>query len=167
MCIFIMLIFQTLLLDGDKICCIILILILIRINVSLDWYIDSIRQRYLFKKEKDFIADEKKQLLLKYPIYMLFKNSTGNRTKEEWKELSRVLDIVYDGFTEKLCGIHNFTDLEFRICLLIKMEFAPADMARLTNHSRESISATRRRLYEKVFKRKGKPKLWDKFIMDL
>ena len=47
------------------------------------------------------------------------------------------------------------------------MEFAPADMARLTNHSRESISATRRRLYEKVFKRKGKPKLWDKFIMDL
>ena len=103
MCILIMLIFQTLLLDGDKICWIILILILIRINVSLDWYIDSIRQRYLFKKEKDFIADEKKQLLLKYPIYMLFKNSTGNRTKEEWKELSRVLDIVYDGFTEKLC----------------------------------------------------------------
>ena len=84
-----MLIFQTLLLDGDKICWIILILILIRINVSLDWYIDSIRQRYLFKKEKDFIASSllgagrmTKDDVIDHAAGMVLERKTGNFIRE-------------------------------------------------------------------------------------
>ena len=34
-------------------------------------------------------------------------------------------------------------------------------------HSKEAITSNRRRLYEKVFGKKGTPKDWDSFILSL
>lgn len=43
----------------------------------------------------------------------------------------------------------------------------PTKIAKLTLHSKESITSTRRRLYEKVFGGKGSPKNWDEVIYAL
>lgn len=41
------------------------------------------------------------------------------------------------------------------------------EIAKLTLHSKESITSTRRRLYENVFGGKGSPKNWDEVIYAL
>ncbi len=43
----------------------------------------------------------------------------------------------------------------------------PTEIAKLTLHSKESITSTRRRLYENVFGGKGSPKNWDEVIYAL
>lgn len=58
-------------------------------------------------------------------------------------------------------------EYEHRVSLLIKIGIQPSVIAELTAHSRESVSATRRRLFEKAFEKKGTPKDWDEFIMSL
>ena len=77
------------------------------------------------------------------------------------------MNDTYGEFTKNLQKLHSFSCHEIHICLLIKINIQPVDMAKLTNHTRESVSATRRRLYEKVFRKKGSPKQWDEFIYSL
>lgn len=48
-----------------------------------------------------------------------------------------------------------------------ELEISPIDIAKLTMHSKEAITSNRRRLYEKVFGKKGTPKDWDSFILSL
>lgn len=153
-------------LEGNNISLIIILLVLYQIHVCYEWYIESIRVKYLYRYRCS-MDQHRIQMLRNTAIYDIFKSGKGNRTEEEWKELFNTVDVIYDGFVNKLYKIHDFTDFELQVCLLIKINISPSDMAIITNHSRESISATRRRLYEKVFKRKGKPKSWDKFIMSL
>lgn len=43
----------------------------------------------------------------------------------------------------------------------------PTEIAKLTLHSKESITSTRHRLYENVFGGKGSPKNWDEVIYAL
>lgn len=92
----------------------------------------------------------------------------GKKAKEqlakEWILLEQGINSTYKGFSEKLKGLHKFNEHEWHICLLIKIGITPAEMATITAHSAESITATRRRLCEKVLLHKGKPKEWDKFI---
>ena len=56
---------------------------------------------------------------------------------------------------------------EYHVSLLIKIGLQPSVIAVLTAHSRESITATRRRLFLKAFGKKGAPKDWDEFILSL
>lgn len=86
---------------------------------------------------------------------------------EDWKELEKLVNSTYNGFKENLYDIYNLSLFEYRVCLLIKINIQPIDIGKLTEHSKESISSTRRRLYEKVFHIKGAPKDWDDFIYSL
>ena len=74
---------------------------------------------------------------------------------------------MYVGFIPRIRYLQEMSEFEFRICLLIKIGIKVSDMARLTNHSNESVSSVRRRLYEKIHKRKGTPKELDNFIISL
>ena len=159
------LLYQIILEEGS-IYLIFILLVLYQIDVCHKWYLESLRMKYL-SQNNITIEHQKMKMLRSSTIYNVFKNAKGNRSEEEWKELSYTLNVIYDGFSNRLRNVHDFTDIELRICLLIKMNLSPSEMAIITNHSRESISATRRRLYEKVFKKKGKPKFWDKYIMSL
>lgn len=51
--------------------------------------------------------------------------------------------------------------------MLIKLGFLPSQIAFLTNKSAEGVSSIRRRLYYKVFQKKGRPTDWDDFIKTL
>ena len=88
-------------------------------------------------------------------------------TEKDWKDLENTIDNLYVGFIPRLRYLREMSDFEFRVCLLIKIEIKISDIARLTTHSIESISSVRRRLYEKIHKKKGTPKEWDDFILSL
>lgn len=95
--------------------------------------------------------------------------TTGKKllSSSDWKELELAINRTYSGFTEDLYSLYNLNEHEYRVCLLIKIKIAPIDIARLTAHSKEAISSTRRRLYKKVFHKNGTPKDWDDFIISL
>lgn len=85
----------------------------------------------------------------------------------QWKEIASVIEDTYPGFENRLLSLCRINENEMRVCLLIKMGFAPTLIAALTCHSKESVSATRRRLFEKAFGQKKSPRDWDDFIRTL
>jgi len=94
-------------------------------------------------------------------------NTGKSLNYQDWGELTRLLNSIYTGFTEKLYSLYSMSEQELHVSLLIKMHIQPRDIASLTAHSKESIATTRSRLYSKVFGRKGSSKEWDDFIFSL
>ena len=99
-------------------------------------------------------------------IVLDLKDSASNQLGHhvEW-------DLLYSLFYEKmplfektLKELTNLSEIEWRVCLLLKLGFTPSQIAFLVNKSAEGISSIRRRLYYKVFQQKGKAADWDKFI---
>lgn len=88
-------------------------------------------------------------------------------TADEWDAIESLLKEVYPNFFEKLYEIYSFKYNEQCICMLIKADFTPSEIAKLTNRPKETISSVRRRLYERIFQQKGKPEDWDNFILSL
>lgn len=144
-------------------------------NNSLKAQLQKQKEIILFtNKQVEIELDEREQAqtsLFNSDIYHLFKKqiSSNNHkiTEKEWSLLEKTINDTYLNFSEYLYKVHTLSKHELRICLLIKIRILPADMAKLTNHTKESISSTRRRLYEKVFQEKGKPRQWDEFILSL
>ena len=86
---------------------------------------------------------------------------------EIWKELEEVVEQAYSGFLERLEDLCPLNWQERNLCLLLKAGFSPSSIAVLTAHSKQSISSTRSRLYERSFLEKGTPSQWDEFILSL
>ena len=87
--------------------------------------------------------------------------------EEDWQQLALLVDGIYSGFTEKLYSLYKVSVNDYRVCLLVKIHVLPKDIASLTAHSKESVSTSRSRLYQKVFGKKGSAKEWDDFLMSL
>lgn len=88
-------------------------------------------------------------------------------TADEWESIEGVLKDTYPHFLEKLSEIYNFKHSEQCICMLIKANFSPSEIAKFTNRLKETITSTRRRLFERIFQKKGKPGDLDQFIRSL
>jgi hypothetical protein len=86
---------------------------------------------------------------------------------EDWQELSKAVNQVYEGFSTRLMRLCHPTPHEFHVCLLLKSGFEPVRIAALTLRSKAAISTVRSRLYEKTFGKKGSAKDWDEVIRTL
>ena len=126
----------------------------------------------LHLKEMDVSIEERAEnhlRLMNSDIVTKFKNCLNNDKKhispEMWDELSKAVDSSYPEFTHKLIDICGINRNEFRISLLIKIEFLPSEIATLLCKSRVAISSTRKRLSESILiKDASSPKDWDEFI---
>lgn len=87
--------------------------------------------------------------------------------KDDWKRLTELVDSIYSGFTGKLYSLYRMNEHDYHVSLLIKIHLQPKEIATLTAHSKESVSSTRSRLYQKIFGQKASPKEWDDFILSL
>ena len=86
---------------------------------------------------------------------------------DEWDTLARQVNETYSGFDSTLRGVMGLSEHEYRVCLLLKIGMSPIEIARILNRSKEAVSSTRRRLYERIFAKKGTGKDWDRFISTL
>ena len=94
--------------------------------------------------------------------------ATGQRLRdEEWQEIESHIRKVYPGFCSQLKGLYAMSELEYQVCLLIKLRMAPKDIAAVLARDMSTISTVRSRLYGKVFGRKGGAKEWDDFIRSI
>lgn len=85
----------------------------------------------------------------------------------DWKYVEERLLLAFPNFKEKLFSSYHFSDTEYRICMLIKMEVSPSDIAKLMAMGTSAVSQNRLRMQQKVFDGEGTAKDWDKFILSL
>ena len=104
-------------------------------------------------------------------VYSTFRSLLENGrtpTLADWKTLDDSLQQAYPQFREVLLSHHHLTDMEYRLSMLIKVDFPPKDIASLLCRSREAVSAIRRRLSKRVLGEEYySPKQWDSYILSL
>ena len=101
------------------------------------------------------------------PLYVKFHTPGAQITAEDWKHLREELDRVYD-LTNRLCAFcPNLSELEWRVCCLVKIRVKVRDMAAILNRSVSGISSVRGRLYTKITGEGNSPDKLDMFILDL
>lgn len=94
--------------------------------------------------------------------------TTGQLLKDDdWHDIEVQLKKVYPGFCSQLRGLYTMSELEYQVCLLIKLRIAPKDIATVLARDMSTISTVRSRLYKKVFGRKGGARDWDEFILSM
>jgi regulator of replication initiation timing len=119
------------------------------------------------EQEKRSKADS---IIFSSPIYIRLQEMVGSgqsMSGEDLSQLDKLVNSVYTDFTGKLFSLYKMTSQEYAVSLLVKVRFAPKDIATLTAHSKESVASTRSRLYAKIFGQKGSTKDWDDFVLSL
>ena len=86
---------------------------------------------------------------------------------DDFHQLTETVEQFYPAFLARLQEFCRLTPQERRVCLLVKLGLAPAAIAQLTAHSRQSVTNTRSRLFRKTFGRAGTPAEWDEFVRSL
>lgn len=106
--------------------------------------------------------------LLKTKLYTeLLKSKIEEKkglTQNEVQFIYQVFDEYLPNFQKALLRLASLSDTELIVCYLIKAGISPNEIAILINRTAQAISLIRARLYEKVFRKKGKPSDWDTFI---
>lgn len=85
-------------------------------------------------------------------------------TDQDWNDLETEILRFFPHFKERLFALCRLSAHDYHVCLLLKLGVKPSGIARLTFHSDEAISSSRRRLYFRATGQKGAPADWDGLI---
>ena len=120
----------------------------------------TVRQAIESVESAYFVSDDYKALQRRI--------ATGQRLKDvDWQDIENQMRKVYPGFSSQLRNLHTMSELEYQVCLLIKLRIAPKDIANVLARDVSTISTVRSRLYKKVFGEKGGAREWDEFILGI
>lgn len=86
-------------------------------------------------------------------------------TDDEWQQLAQSIDEVFNNFTHRLFVLVELTDIELKVCYLIKIGVTPTAISTMLYKSKTAISMIRQRLYKKITNKVGTPKQLDDFIL--
>ncbi|MCR5755799.1 MAG: hypothetical protein K6G30_13425 [Acetatifactor sp.] len=113
--------------------------------------------------------NQRQQELAASPEMATMRKRCANRecpTTDEWEHFQIMMDTLFSSFVQQLISVFHLSTQEIRVCLLVKAQFKPMEIAILTAHSKEAITSTRRRLYKKITGKSGTPEQLDKLIME-
>ncbi|MCQ2196933.1 MAG: hypothetical protein MJZ60_05370 [Bacteroidaceae bacterium] len=85
----------------------------------------------------------------------------------DWKLIDERLNKAYPNLRDTLFSLYNMSETEYRICMLIKTEINPSNIAQLMAMTKSSISQSRLRMQQKTFNGEGTAKDWDKYILSI
>lgn len=131
------------------------------------------RERIDIENRKiEYINKEKQQLirqLRKAGIYQKFHSEGGIKASNaDWEELIFLINYTFPHFSEQIKSLlPQISDIEFKVCCLVKIEVPATDMANIINRSRQSVTMIRKRLYSKIYGKNGSTKDFDDFIAGL
>lgn len=83
---------------------------------------------------------------------------------EELNYLHELFNKNLPHFEKSLHELAHVNETEMFVCMLLKLHMTPGEISILLNKSAGGISSIRRRLYLKVFYKKGSTTDWDAFI---
>lgn len=85
----------------------------------------------------------------------------------DWELIEKRILANYPDFRSDLYSHYSLSENEYRICLLVKMEVTPSNMAKLLAMGNSSISQSRLRMQHKVFNGHGTARDWDAYVLSL
>lgn len=94
-------------------------------------------------------------------------DGAAHLSPDAWREIERQVRRLHPTFRNHLYSLYAFSETEYRVCLLLKLQFSPTEIATAICKDKSSVSAIRSRLYAKVFGTKGSTKAWDEFIAQI
>lgn len=102
-------------------------------------------------------------------LFIDFLNGTRRSlTEEDWSMLAQEINSKNPQFTKKLLDKYILSDIEYHVCLLLKIGFTPIQISKIICRSKENVTSIRRRLSQKAqLSSTPSPKDWDKFIQEL
>jgi hypothetical protein len=166
----------------------ILITIIAIINLIALWLILTLKYRkdQLLKKEKQqqLLATEKKgtnslfQQQYSITLSALRKKNSFQKLLEkidsinnsvlnesEWSNFKNDFQNHFPNFRESILEYHPKLSLvQYRICILIKCDFTPAQIAQLIGRSRSTVSMARSELFLRITGQKGTPSDFDALV---
>ena len=171
-------------LEQRNIIAVAIILVLILVLVAAVLYFSRRRMIYRMKVQQlehlladyrqrdEKVTERQNGILTDTPICrhinrLLSDSRQPSMTDEDWHILEDTFAKIQPTFLSRLQTFHKFSSHEMHICLLLRLGLQPAALAQLSAHSKQSVSSTRSRLFEKVFGQKGTPAQWDEFIQSL
>lgn len=90
-----------------------------------------------------------------------------NLSNEDWHEIERQVNLMSTGFTRKLRSLYSFSEVEYQVCLLIKLRIPHKEIATVIHRAPDSVSSIRNRLHKKILGANGGAKEWDSFVLSL
>ena len=128
----------------------------------------AVRHRKQTKEEANPIQ-AKRQFYDKEVSQLLKERLGANKVLKDgdWKLIETRLLETFPTFRDSLYSLYSLSDTEYHICMLIKLEVSPSNMAKLMATATSTISQSRLRMQQKVFGRQGTAKDWDKYILSL
>lgn len=88
-------------------------------------------------------------------------------TTDDWQNLADTIHEEFPRLNDVLRSIPHLSEMNHQMCLLVKADFKPVEIARILCRDKSTINSARRRLYERVFDEKGSPSQWDEFIRNI
>jgi len=82
--------------------------------------------------------------------------------------LALLIDREIPDFRKKLnVGIHPLGEIEYDVCMLIKIQISSSDIARLKQCTPSYVTQIRKKVYQMLFSKKGRADELDEYIMSL
>lgn len=133
------------------------------------------QKKQILRMNSKIEADQEEQALAEIAfrqseIYSKFIDAANNNkmvNTQDWEVLRIEINRCYKDFTARLQAIYPVSDIEMKICLLLKIGINITGIATLTGRSKSAIVSARKKLYEKTHGEAGKPEQWDKIIQSL
>lgn len=101
-------------------------------------------------------------------IYNKFHCATSNDTikidSKDWEVLQSKVDTCYTNFTGKLRSIYPISDIDMKICILIKIGINVTGISVILGRTKSTIVSARKKMYYNTYGKVEKPEQWDNFI---
>lgn len=85
----------------------------------------------------------------------------------DWEAVEQSLLAIIPDFLSRLRGVHSYSQVEWRMSVLTRMEVTVPDMSILLSRSKVTLYGMRKRLFQKVFPEGAKFTDWQDFVMSL
>ena len=88
-------------------------------------------------------------------------------TEADWGRTVDLLNIYYPGFLSKLAEMGISKGTKYQVCLLLKLNLSPLEIAHLVGRTPSAITKIRERLHLSIFGEQGTTEKFDSFIRSL
>ena len=100
-------------------------------------------------------------------IIKVINHPKNQLTFSDWNELNLLFEREYPNFHSTLCTKYLLTDVEYRVCQLVRIHIAPNSISSLMGFDYSYATTVRKRLHMKVLGKVGKPKHFDEYLFSI
>lgn len=123
------------------------------------------------KRMRPKTADSHEAEIYEREAYLRFRDQSKHPqqviTKEDWQTLENMVDEYMPDFRKKVDPNHNMKPTDYYICILIRLHFAPSEIAVFLDITLQNLYSRRKQLLKSVFNIVGKPDEFDLLILGL